>query len=249
MSRGIRAAEGAAAPRLRIAERFVSVQGEGLLAGTPSSFVRVAGCNLRCVWCDSPGTSWQPAGTPEAIDAIAAWCRDGPRHVVLTGGEPLLFSESIELVERLRRDGRHVTVETAGTVAQPGLRCDLVSLSPKLAHSVPRADAVWGPRHEARRFVPETVVALQQAGPWQLKLVVRATDDAVLAEDVQEVEHMLEVLRLRGADRERVLLMPECIDRTRLPHDYARLVPVCAARGFRLGPRLHIEIFGHCPGT
>ncbi|NCA11954.1 7-carboxy-7-deazaguanine synthase QueE, partial [bacterium] len=45
---------------MRIAEIYASLQGEGLFAGTPSTFVRTSGCNLRCVWCDTPFTSWQP---------------------------------------------------------------------------------------------------------------------------------------------------------------------------------------------
>lgn len=234
---------------VRVTERFVSVQGEGLLAGTPSTFVRFTGCNLRCVWCDSPATSWSPEGTPATVDELVAFCTRGPRHVVVTGGEPLLYAEAVELVARLRERDHHVTVETAGTRAPAELRCDLVSLSPKLRHSVPHADPVWSERHEARRWQPEVCRALIDAQAWQLKVVVRAHDDALLDEDVREVEAMLAELGIEGRDRERVLLMPECIDRDRLRHDYARLVPVCAARGVRLGPRLHIEIFGHRPGT
>ena len=74
---------------LRIQERFVSVQGEGVLVGVPSSFVRVSGCNLRCAWCDTPRTSWTPEGETESLDEIVRWCGEGPRHVVLTGGEPV----------------------------------------------------------------------------------------------------------------------------------------------------------------
>lgn len=236
-------AEGA----LRINEAFVSLQGEGRLAGVPSTFVRVAGCNLRCAWCDSMTSSWHPTGERVDLDAIVRACAEGPRHVVLTGGEPLLFPGMLALSRRLRAAGHHVTFETAGTVAPAGLEADLVSISPKLAHATPD-HPVWGPRHAARRWQPEVVRRLMQH-PWQLKLVVRAHDPARLHDDVREAMAMVEALDVAAADRDRVLLMPECVDPSRLSADYAALVPVCLEHGVSLGPRLHIAIFGHVPGT
>lgn len=233
---------------LRINEAFVSLQGEGLLAGVPSTFVRVAGCNLRCAWCDSPHTSWSPTGERVALDAIVKACAAGPRHVVLTGGEPLLFPPMVELSRRLRAAGHHITVETAGTVDQLGVECDLMSLSPKLPHATPD-HPVWGPRHEARRYRPEILRALMDRCAWQLKLVVRAHDPARLRQDVEWVQTLVRTLGVAPAERQRVLLMPECVDPKRLSADYAALVPVCIEHGFTLGPRLHIAVFGHTPGT
>lgn len=232
---------------LRIHEAFVSLQGEGTLAGVPSTFVRVAGCNLRCAWCDTPTSSWQPSGERVDLDTIVRACASGPRHVVLTGGEPLLFPGMLELSRRLRAAGHHVTFETAGTVAPAGLECDLMSISPKLAHATPD-HPVWGPRHEARRYQPLVLRQLMEH-PWQLKLVVRAHDPLRLREDLREVEAMVRELDVGPSARERVLLMPECVDPARLSSDYAALVPVCTEHGFSLGPRLHIAIFGHTPGT
>lgn len=237
-------AEGA----LRINEVFVSLQGEGRLAGVPSTFVRVAGCNLRCAWCDSPQSSWTPTGERMELDALVRVCAQGPRHVVLTGGEPLLFPGMLELGRRLRAEGRHhVTFETAGTVAPEDLQCDLVSISPKLAHATPD-HPVWGPRHEARRWQPDVVRRLMEQ-PWQLKLVVRAHEPALLHADVREAMAMVAALDVPAALRDRVMLMPECVDPARLSADYAALVPVCSEHGVSLGPRLHIAIFGHVPGT
>ena len=241
-------AEGSRAPlSLRINEAFVSLQGEGRLAGVPSTFVRVAGCNLRCAWCDSRTSSWEPTGERVELDALVTACAAGPRHVVLTGGEPLLFDGMLELARRLRAAGHHITFETAGTVAPEGIECDLMSLSPKLSHATPDHPE-WGPRHDARRWRPLLLQRLMEH-PWQLKLVVRAHDPAHLARDVGEVEAMVAELGVAPGDRERVLLMPESVDPARLPLDYAALVPVCLEHGFTLGPRLHIAIFGHTPGT
>jgi 7-carboxy-7-deazaguanine synthase len=233
--------------KLPIAERFVSLQGEGTLVGVPSTFVRVFGCNLRCTWCDSPGTSWAPAGQQVAISELLDFCARGPRHVVLTGGEPLLFPGIAALSQALRAAGHHITVETAGTVWLDELACDLLSVSPKLAHSTPWTRAPkLAERHERARLDPAVLRRLLASGPWQLKFVVRAAEAAA---DLAEVEALLAELGVAAGDRHRVLVMPECTDPTALHAAYRTLVTACIERGFRLGERLHIALFGHTPGT
>ena len=72
---------------MRIAEIYRSVQGEGFLTGTESSFVRASGCNLRCSYCDTPYASWEPEGEDLAVEAILARLDEiDCRHVVITGG-------------------------------------------------------------------------------------------------------------------------------------------------------------------
>jgi len=136
---------------LKIAELFYSIQGEGSLLGVPSVFIRTSGCNLRCAWCDTPYTSWQPEGTDldlsQILDEVAA---HPARHVVVTGGEPMIAPEIIPLTERLRERGMHITIETAGTVFAP-VACDLMSISPKLANSTP-VDPRWNRQHERLRI-------------------------------------------------------------------------------------------------
>src|ERR1041384_4555433 len=97
------AARASKRPALRIAELFYSIQGEGSLAGVPSVFIRTSGCNLRCGWCDTPYTSWSPEGVDLALDQILDEVKAHPaRHVVVTGGEPMIAPEIIPLTERLR---------------------------------------------------------------------------------------------------------------------------------------------------
>src|SRR5581483_3535976 len=102
-------------PALKIAELFYSLQGEGTLVGVPSVFIRTSGCNLRCSWCDTPYTSWRPEGTEWTLDQIVQEVQAHPaRHVVVTGGEPMIAPEIGPLTERLRALGLHITIETAG---------------------------------------------------------------------------------------------------------------------------------------
>ncbi len=169
--------------------------------------------------------------------------------MVVTGGEPLLFAAVATLTQRLSEAGHHVTVETAGTLDPQGVHCDLMSLSPKLAHSTPRQRAPsLADRHERLRWQPGVVRELLRF-PWQLKFVVRAHADAPLRADVDEIHAMLRELGVTPEQHDRVLLMPECIDPSALPDRYGRIASVCQETGFRLGARLHITIFGHTPGT
>jgi 7-carboxy-7-deazaguanine synthase len=173
-----------------------------MLAGVPSVFVRTSGCNLRCTWCDTPYTSWQPEGEDRSIESIAEEVdRYGAEHVVITGGEPMIAPGIEELTRRLTQ---HVTVETAGTV-DVAVRCDLMSISPKLANSTPRDrdGGRWAAQHERLRHQPEILKRLMERYFYQLKFVI--TDPGDLTE-VRTIVNELE------ASKDRVLLMPEGVD-------------------------------------
>ncbi len=223
---------------MRIAEIFKSLQGEGLLTGTPSVFVRVSGCNLRCRFCDTPFASWWPEGEELTIDRIVARVAElGEKHLVLTGGEPMIFAESVELTQRLRALGRHITIETAGTRYLP-VTADLMSISPKLSNSTPDAsvDTAWAGRHEARRHAPEVVRRLVAEYPYQIKFVVDSL------EDCREVEKYL--AQFPEIDRDRVLLMPMGTEPPRLAETAVWLEPYCNQHGLRFCPRRQVEWFG-----
>ncbi len=229
-----------------ISEIFHSLQGEGQLAGVPSVFVRTSGCNLRCNWCDTPYASWQPEGKQmevgEILEAVAPY---RAKHVVLTGGEPMVAPGIHELAFQLQERGYHITIETAATVPPRGIACDLASLSPKLAHSAPdaRLDDTWRRKHEELRWQPAVVAEWIAATPdYQLKFVVSTESD---------------VLELEGMIREtecevppvKVLLMPEGVTVEALRAKAGWLAELCKARGYRYAPRLHIELYGNRRGT
>src|SRR6478735_7351841 len=102
---------------MRVSELFHSIQGEGKLVGVPSVFVRASGCNLRCAWCDTPYASWDPEGDELSVVQILEQVAAHPaKHVVLTGGEPMIMPDIVPLTASLRSSGYHITVETAATV-------------------------------------------------------------------------------------------------------------------------------------
>ncbi len=163
-----------------ISEIFYSLQGEGGLAGLPSVFVRTSGCNLRCTWCDTPYASWNPEGTQQSIEDIVSEVQQHPtRHVVLTGGEPMIAPQIRELASELKLLGYHVTIETAATVAPDGIACDLASLSPKLLNSAPDGTkhAAWRKKHEATRWNPAVIRAWLDGYAYQFKFVVARPED------------------------------------------------------------------------
>ena len=228
---------------MRIAEIFKSLQGEGRLTGTPSVFVRASGCNLRCSYCDTPYASSQPEGEYLTVEEIVAKVEElGERHVVLTGGEPMLFAELVPLCQRLRRLDCHVTIETAGTLFLP-VACQLMSISPKLSNSTPPADSdpAWHARHESNRHAPEVIRRLVAEHDYQLKFVVDSLADC------QEVERYL--AEVPQIDRARVLLMPQGSDAAALSKTAQWLESYCRERNLICCPRRQIQWFGSVRGT
>jgi len=228
---------------MRISEVFTTIQGEGMLSGVPSLFIRTSGCNLRCVWCDTPYTSWAPEGEDWSLERILDFVRGEPayRHIVITGGEPMLFREMVELTAALRAEGRHITIETAGTVFQ-AVECDLMSISPKLSNSTPheREEGRWAEMHEKTRLRPDVLRQLAGGYEYQLKFVVSDAADLV---EIREIAGLL------GAPAERVLLMPEGITEEVLAERALWLVEVCKQTGYRFCPRLHVMLYGNRRGV
>jgi 7-carboxy-7-deazaguanine synthase len=245
---------------MRISEIYCSLQGEGCLTGTPSIFVRTSGCNLRCNFCDTPFASWNPEGPVLSLDEIVGQVvsrlRDSTsgfgkpvRHVVLTGGEPLLSHEVVDLCSRFHELELHITIETAGTIFRE-LPCDLMSISPKFANSTPSIEQggeFWHSKHEVRRFRPDLVRQLLERYSCQLKFVVDQPSD--LTEVLSFLQTTCPNWKQRPELTQRVMLMPQGTDIAALHEKETWLRPLCTEQGFVFCPRRHIEWYGNERGT
>ncbi|MBN1436733.1 MAG: 7-carboxy-7-deazaguanine synthase QueE [Sedimentisphaerales bacterium] len=224
---------------LSVSEIFRSIQGEGRLAGVVSGFVRLAGCDLHCRWCDTPYARKGDQGSPMTIDQIvsqlSAWAVP---HIVITGGEPLLADELPQLLQALKQRRCHITLETAATIYRP-ITCDLLSISPKLSNSDPDEPAVQ--QHADRRL---NIAAIQQYidnHDYQLKFVVERP------EDLAEIEQLLG--QLSNVNRDNVLLMPQATT----AEQHQRLGPIiaqlCIERNYRYCPRLQVLLWDRRRGV
>ena len=238
---------------LPINELFYSLQGEGRLAGTPTVFVRTSGCNLRCWFCDSYHTSWEPTHAWLNLDEIIAEVKahEQAKHVVLTGGEPLIHDRSVDLLDRLSQCDYHTTVETNGTIYRD-TSIDLASISPKLVSSTPTTDrdpkgtGEWAERHETRRIDMGALVTFIERCEFQLKFVVTGREDMTEIEDlVSRIRDRAAVL-VRNAD---VLLMPEGATRETLDEHRNEVAEIAMDYGYQYTPRLHVDLWNDAPGT
>ena len=222
-----------------------------MLTGTDSVFVRTSGCNLRCWFCDTPYTSWEPEGEDLSVDEILRQVDE-----LLIDDEPCGMSCSpaasrccspswCRWPRVLHERGLHITIETAGTLYLP-VACDLMSISPKLAGSGPPADDEprWHVRHERTRHVPDVIRRLVAEYPYQIKFVVDPPADCAGSGSVAKEF---------PADRSRpVLLMPQGIDAETLEQKAEWLEPYCRRASLAILPakahrmvRLHARHVNH----
>jgi len=250
-----------------------TIQGEGKLAGVPSLFIRFSGCNLRCIWqmedgtysrCDTRYASFQPNETIELeVDKIVEWVKHNlgnTKHIVITGGEPLLQRKGLaELCQKLKEQlNVHITLESNGSIFDESVAqwIDLYSISPKLSNSVPNADklAVFGlqdnivfKKHDQNRL---NIAALQSyinlannsAKELQLKFVVGKR------EDYKEIVSDF-VAQLKDCKASDILLMPLGATKVEIARSSPMVLDMAIANGWRFSPRVHIDLFGSKSGV
>ena len=225
---------------MNVSELFYSIQGEGRLAGVPSVFVRLAGCDLRCRWCDTPYAMEASQGRDITVEQIMSQVSTYKcANVVVTGGEPLIAEELPELLKALTENGEHITVETSATHFRE-ITCNLISISPKLSNSLPaRTDNLR--YKEQDRLNISAIRNYIDRHDYQLKFVVENETD--LPEIEQLLKQLQDSKKNGEIDRNKVFLMPQA--QTRKQHNQLgpRIVQMCLEKGFRYCPRLQIELW------
>lgn len=201
---------------LSINEVYESIQGEGLLAGTPSLFIRLQGCNLRCPWCDQP-EALDFKGGPLSTEELLEKVKKTPfRHAVVTGGEPFAHRGLPCLVEFLLEEGFSVQIETNGTL-----------WIPEMERFAPSVHITCSPKAVAGFFVHPKILEFAR----ELKFVVDddLTPEVLLREDFEPF--------LRG---KKVVLQPEG-NKERFLRKAFSIQRELASKGFsvRVLPQIH----------
>ena len=226
---------------MKYSEIFYSIQGEGQLVGLPSVFFRTSYCNLRCIWCDTPYTSWQPEDKDISVqDAVVAILAYDCQQVVITGGKPFMQArELIRLCQQLHQQGQHITIETNGTLFQQ-VEADLLSISPKLANSNPATSNHHFQPHQRRRIDQPVLRQFLDYYSCQLKFVVETEPDLV---EIQQLQQEMQI------PSSTIVLMPQGISRDQIQGKQNWMVEICKQHGYRYSPRLQVDIWGDQRGT
>lgn len=231
---------------MKITELFATLQGEGFFSGYPCFFIRTSGCNLRCNWCDTKFASWNPEGDNYSIDDIMKEISDNSwneiKHVVISGGEPMMQNQMAELVDRLHENDHYVTIETAGTIFKEDVKADLFSISPKLNNSFPSKEEY--PKefklHTKNNTFENLPLFIGSDLNYQFKFVVEGRND------VPEIKSLVSKYNIPN---EKVFIMPEGVEREVIQSRLLELAEICKEENWILTNRLHVQIWGKMRGV
>ena len=269
---------------LPVVEMFTSVQGEGKYTGVPSHFVRVSGCNLRCVFkdsiCDTPYSSFNPEQSiVEDMEMLVAMFKNlqkenpNVKHVVVTGGEPLMYKKDLEeFLTRIFDDQMIITIETNGTkpILDPlarGFKVALYSVSPKLGTSVGVPGTYGGievtqemiDRHDKTRINFKNLISIvTDTNDYQFKFVYsNPTSVNEILDIYKQMDNIVDKMDAPWTAHtyyakhpyKHTMLMPEGITNEQLAAKRQEIAEVCVKRGWTMTDREHIIIYGNRRGV
>ncbi|WP_242356934.1 7-carboxy-7-deazaguanine synthase QueE [Hungatella effluvii] len=222
--------------KYNIVEVFKTIQGEGMLQGVPSVFIRLYGCNLRCRWCDTIYTDeYHKYDVMELEVLITKIDKFNCSHVVITGGEPFLSPGIVELTDKLREKDYHITIETNGTIYKE-ISCDLLSISPKLNNSVP--SNLSEQELISYNLIRKNMIVLNKLisrYEYQFKFVIINPDEILEAKDI--------VNQLSLNEISRNFIMPATNSRKELFACQKEFIKLCIEHNFRYANRLQLQVW------
>lgn len=224
---------------IKINEIFYSLQGEGRFVGAPSVFIRLSGCPLRCSWCDTKYALDDQSGLDYTTAQIKKIIEPYPcSHIVITGGEPMVSPSLVMLCEHIKNSGYHITIETSGISFVGELKCDLMSISPKLSNSIPCKSPLTE-EHKKGMLDKECLSRLMRAYNYQLKFVVDKP------QDLDEIAQLLEEIK---PNPDNIFLMPQATEPVEYQTKLKWISEVCKSSGFNLGLRLQVVLWANQRG-
>ena len=226
---------------MKISEIFSSIQGEGIHAGKPSVFLRTALCNLKCVWCDTKYTwDWDNYDYSKEvheipIEKVIEKIKEfEPKHIVITGGEPLIQQNDIALLLSKLGDDYFVEVETDCTIIPDSVMLEHVNhwnVSPKTSNS--------GNSREARE-IPQCYDFFVKLENSVFKFVIEKESDLV------EIDEMITKYSI---PKNKILLMPQASTKDELNLKKEEIEKIAMANGLLFSSRLQVERWGNQRGT
>jgi len=233
-------------------DSFISIQGEGKFTGVPSFFVRTLNCNLRCCWknedgtitkCDTAYASFPPFKDKKNFDLIQTVNTleqyKNVKHIVLTGGEPMLQNDIVRTVQNFIDLNYNVTIETNGTIYKRLPRTTFLSISPKLTSSYSQTNSNDKALHISNNNFITTVQKLINRHNFQLKFVINNKED---------LKEVLQIQKSLNVKSENIYLMPQGVTTKQLNTKKEWLINTCIEHGYNYCNRLHIELWGNVKG-
>jgi len=234
-------------------EHFVSIQGEGPSTGHPATFIRFAGCNLKCAWCDTPYAQKKDGGVQITAEELARKVIQGPQLCVFTGGEPMLYQETIQRVIALCAPlGHRFEIETNGTIGpKNGSAGEYLEV---WTTRLPRTGPNW--EHQESGVTPVLRMVFSPKFEWVKQDYMR--EDFVWArnytikapvrnrDEVQALEIWLKKLNLSFDD---VWLMPLGTTASKIRKEADWLIQAAIEFGFKVSFRTHVLLWDNKRGV